>query len=143
MFLYVNILSTWVIDRSGCRNKLFYFVSFLKTLSNIFTDEKNTQLCTIVTSTCLILYNSKNDTALYCIVNVFCYSVREYVFIKESELCPAGIIERFEKFENGVQYDRYFMIWYDYVPYWYIYWTKLICLNKIIKQWTIKTFNAF
>ena len=41
--------------------------------------------------------NPKNDPALYCIVTIFCYSVREYVVIKVSEWCPTGIIEHLEK----------------------------------------------
>ena len=37
--------------------------------------------------------------SLSCIVNIVCYSVREYVVIEESKWCPAGIIEHFEKFK--------------------------------------------
>ena len=54
---------------------------------------------------------------LYYIVNVFCYPVREYVVIEESEWCPAGIIEHFEKFkmasiswfQDGLWYNRIFI----------------------------------
>ena len=32
-----------------------------------------------------VVAHSKNNMALYCIVNMFCYSVREYVVIEEAE----------------------------------------------------------
>ena len=71
---------------------------------------------------------------------MFCFSVREFVVIEESEWCPAGIIKHFEKFKMASNMAT--MSWVqDGMPHIGIYIQQSIYfLNKIIKQMNNKNF---
>ena len=68
--------------------------------------------------------SSKNDPALYCLVNLpFCKGICCYWRIR---MMPSWHHWVFWEIQDGVQDGRNFMISGWYVPYWYIYSTKFV-----------------